>query len=297
MSILEALLSGAKALLKEAAQVAGTFIREVIREIDDTHIGKVIGRVAENLLSKVEAKASAIAEEEGDLYLRAARDGKLDPRSAERLRELEAERDRLRTDLDKATKEKAAKDLIDHAAEIKAVDLDGDEVSANTELVTSKECPHCGETMRLRQGNISLNTGSRKFYWQCTNAFRNNCPTITYNVEAERKSILRRANPDFDLERTKRDAIWNSDEVTNKTHQRLRNHLGDEDEEMMCPVHLLRMKMLPKRLAGGRLLDSYEYVCLGVAPDGTACKHTVPVKSKPQVAEILRRKEGHGIIA
>lgn len=62
--------------------------------------------------------------------------------------------------------------------------------------------------MRLRQGNISLNTGSRKFYWQCTDVIRNSCPTITYNLRDEKKSILRRANPDFDLEKSKRDSIW-----------------------------------------------------------------------------------------
>jgi len=293
----EALLSGAKVLLQETARVAGTFIREIIREIDDTHIGKVLGRVAANILDKVEAKAADLAGEEADIFQRAARDGKLDSKSRDRLEELEQERDRLRADLDAANKERAARELSHHATDVKTVDLGEDEVSANTNLVTSKECPNCGSTMRLRQGNVSLNTGSRKFYWQCADVIRKNCPTITYRVGDEKKSILRRANPDFDLDKGERDIIWNREDVTKETHQRLRNHLGDEDQEMICPVHLLRMKMLPKRLAGGRLLDSYEYACLGVSSDGMACKHTVPVKSKPQVAEILRRKEGQGIIA
>ena len=297
MDFLEALLSGAKVLLKETARYAGTFIREIVREIDDTHIGKIIGRVATNILDKVENKAADLAGEEADIYQRAARDGKLDAKSRDRLKELEEERDKLRAELDQANKERAARELSEHEADVKTVDLNEDEVSANTDLVTSKECPNCGGTMRLRQGNISLNTGSRKFYWQCADVIRKNCPTITYKLDDEKKSILRRANPDFDLEKSKRDSIWGRDDVTNETHRRLRNHLGDEDQEMICPVHLLRMKMLPKRLAGGRMLDSYEYVCLGVSPDGTACKHVVPVKSKPQVAEILRRKEGQGIIA
>ena len=297
MNFFEALLSGAKVLLQETARVAGTFIREIVREIDDTHIGKVIGRVATKILDSVENKAGDLAGEEADIYQRAAKDGRLDEESIDRLRKIEAERDRLRAELDQANKERAAKELSEHEAEIKTVDLDEDEVSANTDLVTSKECPNCGGTMRLRQGNFSINTGARKFYWQCADVIRKNCPTITYNLRDEKKSILRRANPDFDLDKGKRDSIWGREDVTNEAHRRLRNHLGDEDQEMICPVHLLRMKMLPKRFAGGRMLDSYEYVCLGVSPDGTACKHVVPVKSKPQVAGILRRTEGQGIIA
>lgn len=296
MAFLDALLSGAKALIKDAASLAGEFIREVIREIDDTRIGRVLGKVAEGFLDRLDARARDIAGEEADLLKKAARDGRLDPYSAQRLDEIRAERERVRRELDEAKRQQAAEDLKNNADDLVSKDLNGDEVSANTDLVTSKECPDCGATMRLRQGNIVADTKKRKFYWQCSQTLRNNCRTISYDPERDRGSILRKPNPDFDLEKSERDAIWDRRDVSDKAHQRLRTHLGDDDAEMICPHHSIRMKLLPKVRPGGLMLDSYEYICPGVDLNGRACSHTVPVKSKPQVAEILRRKEGLGII-
>ena len=56
------------------------------------------------------------------------------------------------------------------------------------------------------------------------------------------------------------------------------------------------MKLMPRPSAGGLILDSYEYICLGVNPDGRACSHKVAVKTFPQVSAALRRREGRGII-
>jgi hypothetical protein len=296
MALLDALLAGAKALIKEAASLAGEFIREVIREIDDTRIGRVLGKVAEGFLDRIDSRARDIAGEEAEILRKAERDGRLDQYSAQRLDEIRAERDKLRRELEEAKSQQAAEDLKSNAADLVSKNLDGDEVSANTDLVTSKECPDCGSTMRLRQGNIVAETKKRKFYWQCSQSLRNNCRTISYDPEKDKGSILRKANPDFDLDKKTRDSIWDRRDVSDKAHQRLRSHLGDDDDEVICPHHSIRMKLLPKGRPGGRMLDSYEYVCIGVELNGRACSHTVPVKSKPQVAEILRRKEGQGII-
>ena len=56
------------------------------------------------------------------------------------------------------------------------------------------------------------------------------------------------------------------------------------------------MKLLPKRAQGGRVLDSYEYVCLGVTAEGKACEHKIELQTMPQVAAMLQRTEGEGII-
>jgi len=56
------------------------------------------------------------------------------------------------------------------------------------------------------------------------------------------------------------------------------------------------MKLVQKRRATGRMLDSYEYVCPGVNIDDRACSRTVSIETFPQVAAALRRSEGKGII-
>jgi hypothetical protein len=57
------------------------------------------------------------------------------------------------------------------------------------------------------------------------------------------------------------------------------------------------MRLLQRRDAQGRLLDSYEYVCTQVHADGRACMQAVPIETFPQVAAALKRLEGRGILA
>lgn len=56
------------------------------------------------------------------------------------------------------------------------------------------------------------------------------------------------------------------------------------------------MKLLQRSQADGRLLTTYEYVCLAVDSEGRACQHRISIETFPQVSEILRRREGQGII-
>jgi hypothetical protein len=53
----------------------------------------------------------------------------------------------------------------------------------------------------------------------------------------------------------------------------MQHAVGDEDDQLVCPRHLLPLKLLRKSDNSGLVLDSYEYVCLGVLPSGKACGH------------------------
>ena len=81
-----------------------------------------------------------------------------------------------------------------------------------------------------------------------------------------------------------------------ETAGRLRQALGEDDDHVICPTHLLPLKLLPRQNADGRLLSTYEYVCLGVDAVGRACNHRILLETFPQVSEALKRREGHGII-
>ncbi len=294
MNFLEALFSGAKALVRELVSVARTVVREVLKEIDQSVFGRSATRLVDGLADRYFNQARSLSDEEKELAEKAKRDGRRTEADAERQREIDAERERVRAEMERANAERSAQELRDHADETLVARLDDDELSSSVGILAAKTCPECGGMMRIRQG--AINSGVRRFYWQCTGPNFPPCPTIKLDPSNERAGVVRMADPDLDTPKEARRAVWNRPDVIAETHGRVRQHLGDDDKQVVCPQHLLPMKLLPKRNEGGRVLDSYEYVCLGVTPEGKACSHKIELQTMPQVAAMLRRTEGEGII-
>lgn len=295
MNLLDALFAGAKALLTEVSAVGRSVVREVLKEIDQSAFGRAATRLVDGVVDRYFKQARDLAEEERELAEKAQRDGRRTDADTDRLQKIEAERARLRAELERSNAERAAQEFRSRSSETLVAKLDDDELSSNVGILAAKQCS-CGGTMRIRQGAVVNDTGLRKFYWQCTEPNNPPCPTIKLDPEQVQASVVRPADPDLDRPKSERRATWNRPEVIAQTHGRVRQHLGDEDNQLICPFHLLPMKLLEKRLKGGLVLDSYEYVCLGVSSEGRACEHTVELKSMPQVAAMLRRTEGEGII-
>lgn len=296
MSFLQSLFSGVKALVKGFVSVAREAIRVVLVEIDNSSLGRAATDLVKGVTRQHFSKALDLVEEERELSEKKLRDGKHSSSDLDRLREIEAERDSLRRELEAAKKAKAAEELKNAAAEVVAVDLSADEAASAVGILSSKECPECGGTMRIMLGAYNANLNKQTFYWKCTVAHQIPCPTLKLDPEADRATVLREPDPDLDGSHAARRAIWTRPDVLASAHGRLRQGLGDDDEEVICPKHLLPMKLMPLPKAGGLMLDSYQYVCLGVNPDGRACDHAVPIKSFPQVSAALKRREGTGII-
>lgn len=297
MSFLDALFSGAKVLLKAVGSAGRELVREVLKEIDQSAFGRAATRVVSGVADHYFGRAQDLAEEEKDLAAKFQRDGRRTAADAQRLREIDAERGELKESLEARNAQDAANEFVARADEVAARELDDDELSANVGILSAKACPRCAGAMRIRQGALNTGTGRRNFYWQCTEANRIPCPTVTLNLDKERGSVIRPNDPDLDTPKQVRRDTWYRPDIIQTTHSRLRAHLGDADQQVVCPKHLLPMKLLPNRdKAGGLLLDSYEYTCLGVDADGRACSHSVPLRAMPQVSATLKRNEGEGII-
>ena len=154
--------------------------------------------------------------------------------------------------------------------------------------------------MRIRQSGNKIgqnpDTNGRTFWWQCTATGLRPCPTVRLDPLQYSTQVIRPENPDLDGSAKGRREVWTIDNTLVRTHARVRSHLGDSDNEMICPKHLLPMKLLERRRGSGKLLDNYEYVCLAVDADGRACNYSIGLETFPQVAETLRRSEGVGIV-
>jgi hypothetical protein len=296
MSFLDALFSGAKALVKGLVEVGRTLVREVFQEIDNSSFGKAATRVVSGVADRMFAKAQDLADEEGELAEKYQRDGRRTEADAERLREIEIERDRLREALNEANAVRAAQEFKDRVDDLGQHVLDDDELSANIGLLAAKKCPECGATMQIVQGGLNVRTNKRNFFWRCTAIRRNPCPSITLHPEKEGASVIRLDSADFDTPIEDRRKIWDRQPVVNETHERVRRHIGDEDKQLVCPKHQLPLKLMQARKPTGKLLGSYEFVCVAVNADGSFCDHKVTLQSMPQVAAMLQRTEGAGII-
>ena len=295
MSLLDTLWGGAKALIQGAVSVAREVVRAVLEEIDRSSIGKATTQLIHGVTRQHFGKAKDLVDEERELAEKRVRDGRLREADLERLRAIEAERDTLRKQLEAVQAGQAATELKEASDELIAANMSPDEAASAVGILASKTC-ECGGTMRIMQGSFDAKRGRQSFYWKCTMPRVIPCRTVVLDPETERATVLRQADPDLDGPHATRRAIWERQDVLAKAHGRLRQGLGDDDEEVICPTHLLPMKLMPRPGASGRMLDSYHYVCLGVHADGRACGHTVDVKSFPQVAATLKRRDGVGII-
>jgi len=300
MNFLDALFSGAKALAKELVSFGRTLVHEILQEIDNSSFGKAATRVVAGAADRMFGDAQDLADEERDLAEKFQRDGRRTEADAERLRTLNAEREQLRKAMEAANAARNAQEFKEKASAdaVHVHELDDDELGANIGLLVEKKCPECGATMQIGQGGLNTTLGkvTRKFYWRCTAIKLKPCPTITLHPEQERASVIRPESADFDTPKDVRRAIWDRQPVINETHSRVRQHLGDDDKQLVCPTHLLPLKLMQSATPSGKNFGSYEYVCLSVNADGSFCKHKVALDSMPQVAAMLQRTEGAGII-
>lgn len=295
--LLHALFAGARAFVSSTGKVVKEVIGEVLREVDRSAIGRAVTSYITKAAASNFDRARSLSEEEWELVKRARRDGRWSEADRERHQEIVAERGAVLAEVERVNAERAAQEFKDCADETLIAHVDDDEISSDIGILAVRDCPNCSGSMRIQQGNVDGSTGTRKFYWQCTAIRQRPCPSIALDPNKERLDVLRRPNTDLDTPREVRRKEWNDRDVVIGTHGRFRKHLGEEDEQVVCPTHGLPMVPQQRRGAGGLLLDSYEYICPGVSSTtGRACDYKVSVKSMAQVAAALRRMEGEGII-
>ncbi|MDR2188665.1 MAG: hypothetical protein LBE62_11560 [Azonexus sp.] len=297
MGILTSLFSGVKALVREVVGVVAEGVRAVLEEIDKSSFGRAATQLVQGITKRYFGEAEELAEAERELGEKYRHDRKRTPADDDRLREIAARRNALRKDIAAAKSNEAAAELRKNEKSVIAVPPGHDEISATVGILASKVCPECGAPMTMRQGGVVSKTNKPNLYWQCTSLPRPFCRTITFNPEKEKDvaSLIRMPDPNLDL--SERRAIWERPDVLKETSERVfDNLLGQIDPDVICPHHLLPMKLLEKPNADGRLLTSYEYVCRWIDANGKRCQHRVALETFPQVSETLKRHEGVGII-
>jgi len=295
--LLDSLFAGVKAFVREVVEVAREAVHVVLEEIDRSAFGKAATGLVKGIADRYFRQAQDLAEEEEELAEKFQRDGRQTESDKDRLREIEAQREKLRRQVDTARAAEAAKDLKAHESDVIAAPVSGDDASSVIGVLATKTC-ECGGTMRIQHDSYSKTSDRSKFYWQCTSANPIPCKRIYFDPTKIGGAVIREANPDLDGSSKKRREIWEQPETLSNTHRRLRRAVGESNPDVTCPVHVLPLKLLPMPNAkpDAPMLNTYQYVCPGVTPEGLACAYSIPITAFAQVSTILRAREGRGII-
>ena len=297
MGFLDALLGGAKALVRMVTTAISEVVIQTVKGLEGTQTGKALATVFESWAhSKASAhkQAADLAAEEAEIAQRMARDGKLRPADWERKQEIDKERDTLREAHANADAARMREDITAAGDEAKVVAANADEITSAIGLLAHKVCG-CGGRMAVVTQHRSVSGGPphTEFEWACPVCRKRE----KFDPIKAAASVVRTPDLELDLPVNERHRLWNEPETLAETNARLSSHLGESDSEVLCPDHLTPMKLFPSLTASkGRVLDSYAYACTGMTIDGRRCLHRVPLDRMAQASAALRRLEGVGIL-
>ena len=227
------------------------------------------------------------------------KDGKITKADSEKAKELAYLRQQKFLALQETKKVASAIEHSQSPDEYESTFLDNEKVHILQyqmgQIVLEKRCPNSGKPMVLQSkqkldGSLySLND----FFWSCVGYYNDNhkCKT-TQSFQQNDAGLLYKATiPELQIPNSDLNLIYSSKTVQNSVTKRMREHKGDRDEEILCPIHHVPMVLREKKEHLGVALDIYFLGC-----PHPSCGQTIKLKSAAQLAAFLRRKEGQGIV-
>lgn len=245
---------------------------------------------------------SDLDEEVVDLERKRQRDKRLSERDIERLEELERTREKEARAFRDAKQQEILVEAKSNDVDYLAPALDDSTVHILQyhmgQVVFEKRCWRCSFPMVL-QHQWGTNLSIQQFFWQCTkyytlSADEQKDPTNKHNQSFSNSdiSLIHRVGvPELEAKREDLELITAQSFVQQTIKKRVADHLGDQDDEILCPVHYLAMTLREKRENNGTLTDMYYLKC-----PHQGCSQTVKLKSVAQIAAYLRRQEGQGLL-
>ncbi|BAZ41125.1 hypothetical protein NIES4101_70870 [Calothrix sp. NIES-4101] len=252
-------------------------------------------KVAKDVTEELEVIDVEIVE----LEKKEKRDGYCSQQDQEHKQELERLRDDKFEELQKRKSTEIIEEQRANPENYEISNLGGDNVHIPQfhmgQAVLGKKCS-CGKPMilqsrqRLDGSLYQLND----FFWACT-GFYNNQPLQcrrTQSFAAKDVAFLHKSDI-FELQVSHQElsTIFNDPSVSKATVSRIKSHLKEKDDDILCPIHHVPMTLREKRDHSGVALDIFFLACPHIG-----CQQIVKLKSPAQLAAYLKRREGRGII-
>jgi len=242
-----------------------------------------------------------------DLERREKRDGRVSTKDQERKQELEL----LRTEKFKEFLDRKSAEFADEQSakpeEYETSIINNEKVHILQfhmgQFGLEKRCS-CGQPMilqcktRIDGSPYQLND----FFWSCVtyyNQFIPNCRP-SQKFTAKDLGLLHKSDiPEFQLSNQDLSTIFHQPSVEIAVIKRVKSHLQEKDDDILCPVHYLPMILREKKEHKGAALDMF-YLACPHNPDAknyfAGCQQKVKLKSPAQLAAYLQRSENRGIL-
>lgn len=303
--ILEALFTGAAIFCVEAVRTfASEFVTEVVYRWKNSR-NKAKPDAQQNSFNVKTAQATVqdletIDAEIVELERKARRDGSSSRADQDRQQELEQQRAEKFKQYEAAKSEEILSEQAENAENYTASVLSSDRVHVLQyhmgQVVLEKKCSACQRPMILqsRQRLDGSLYRLEDFFWSCTGYF-NPAHLQCRGTQPFRKqdsAFLHKTNVlELTVSNADLSSIFESRSVQNAVVERVKSHVKEKDQEIMCSIHHVPMTLRERREHSGAALDMF---FLGCPHPG--CQQTVKLKSAAQLAAYLQRKEGRGIL-
>ncbi len=163
------------------------------------------------------------------------------------------------------------------------------------QFVLEKRCRLCQRPMILQHKRKPIDYATfnlSDFFWGCSGHYDKERKCYeTQPFQSRDMSLLHKSGiPDLEASSDELNIIFSTPPIQKATLNRVADHLRDEDEDSLCPVHNVPMILREKRDHQGHALDMYFLTC-----PHFECDYVQKLKSPSQLAAFLHRKEGRGI--
>jgi hypothetical protein len=317
MGWLDAVFTGFGFVVKGGGHIVGgvaTGVGEAIKIV-----GETVRKWGESVLSKYQTSSQSpkssshhnnsqtiiqdlevIDVEFTELENKSIKDGGLPKKSQDRVEELVFYREQKFLALQEAKKVESAIDHLQNPDDYESTSLDNEQVHILQyqmgQVVLEKRCPNCGKPMQLQSrtklnGNLYL---LNDFFWQCVGYYNETfkCKTTVSFKQQDTCLLYKVTIPELQIPNSDFNLIYSSKSVQNSVTDRVREHKGNKDKEILCSIHHVPMVLREKKQHSGVALDMFFLAC-----PHYNCGQMVKLKSPAQLAAFLRRREGKGIIS
>jgi len=171
-----------------------------------------------------------------------------------------------------------------------------------------KSCPRCGREMQIQWPRNVHTATVNDFFWGCTGWYfldsttgRRLCQHIE-KMSAGDLSIFTRVDTlEAKISNDELTTLVTLPEPANILIERMDDVIADQrnqrrgTNDYRCPVHGEELKLRRKKKATG-LLDQYFLGCPHWKPNESGCTYIVKIKSAMQLANLLKKESGTGIL-